>query len=232
VQNVSQNAQGHVEADNFSNDVDNPNNDVIYSKSQNITLVTNNQNNGFCEYELAKHIHGSEQQEIKTGNVVTEGDYDYTESIMKGIKNEQLEDSYSHLNDTQKTTASGGRSSMPENDYNHIGKGLVEQTDLENDEYDHLNEGRRNASNYPKSTKATDNVYSKCASVNSESTENEYGYNVTHTVDENALRQPQETDKVYSHVSNSLGSQAGDQYSNLDQEIVDTNDIYMNASGI
>jgi len=121
---------------------------------------------------------------------------------------------------------------MPENDYNHIGKGLVEQTDIEDDEYDHLNEGRNRASNYPKSTKATDNVYSKCANVNSDSAENEYGYNVTHTVEEGAFRQPQATDNVYSHVSEALGSQSADDHSGLDKESVDTNDIYMNASGI
>jgi len=51
-----------------------------------------------------------------------------------------------------------------------------------------------NASNYPKSTKATDNVYSKCANVNSDCTENDYGYNVTHTVDEGPLRQLKTTD--------------------------------------
>ena len=232
MQNVSHNAQGHGETDTFSNDVDDLNNDVIYSKSQNITQVTNNQNNGFCEYELAKDIHGSEQQEIKTGNVVTEGDYDYTESIMKGKDNAQLEDSYSHLNDSQKTNVNVGGSNKPDNDYNHIGKRLVEQTDIEDDEYDHLNEGRNRASNYPKSPKATDNVYSLCANVNTDSAENDYGYSVAHTVEEGTLRQPQATDNVYSHVSNSLGSQSGDEHPGRDEKSADTNDIYMNASAI
>jgi len=229
--------QVHAGAENLSSDVGDPNDDVVYSKPQkkkNETL--NHPNTVLYNYEYGKDGNVSQTHEDETRHVKTKGDYDYTKSIVKAQANAKPnaayneEDSYSHLNDNQRTTASGGRPNMPENDYNHIGKGLVEQTDIEDDEYDHLNEGRNNASNYPKSTKATDNVYSKCSNVNLDSAENDYGYNVAHTVEE--VRQPKTTDNVYSHASNSLGSQFGDDYTGRDQEGVATNDIYMNASGI
>jgi len=228
----------HAGAENLSSDVGDPNDDVVYSKPQKKNATVNHPNTGLYDYEYVKDGNVSQAREDETRHVKTKGGYDYTESIMKTQANTNTmaanngEDSYSHLNDNQKTTASGGRPNMPENDYNHIGKGLVEQTDIEDDEYDHLNEGRKNTSNYPKSTKATDNVYSKCANVNSDSAENEYGYNVAHTGEEGALRQPKTTDNVYSHVSNCLGSQSGDKYSGLDEESVDANDVYMNTSSV
>ena len=228
----------HAGADNLSCDVEDA--DVVYSKPQKKKKneTKNHPNTVLYNYEYGKDGNVSQTHEDETRNVKAGGGYDYTESIMKTHSNatakaaNNKEDSYSHFNDNQRTTASRGRSSMPENDYNHIGKGLVEQTDIEDDEYDHLNEGRNNASNYPKSTKVTDNVYSKCANVNLDSAENDYGYNVAHTGEEGAFRQPKATDNVYSHVSNSMGSQLGNKYSGRDQESVDTNDIYMNASGV
>ena len=228
----------HAGAENLPSDVGDPNDDVVYSKPQKKNETMNHPNTGLYNYEYVKDGNVSQTHEDETRHVKTRGYYDYTESMMKTQANAKTkaasnkEDCYSHLNSTQKTTASGGRSDMPENDYNHIGKGLVEQTDIEDDDYDHLNEDRNNASNYPKSTKATDNVYSKCANVNADCTENEYGYNVAHTVEEGAFRQPKTTDNIYSHVSNSLGSQSGDEYTGRDKESVDVNDVYMNTSSV
>ena len=241
MQGVTHNPQGpgvHAGAENLSSDVEDQNDDVVYSKPQKKKNETmNHSNTGLYNYEYGKDGNVSQTHEDDTRHVKTKGDYDYTESMIKAQANAKTnaayneEDCYSHLNDTQKTTASGGRSNMPKNDYIHIGKGLVEQTDIEDDEYDHLNEGRNNASNYPKSTRATDNMYSKSANVNSDSAENEYGYNVAHTGEESAFRQPKTTDNVYSHASNSLGSYSLE-YTGRDQESVDTNNIYMNASGV
>jgi len=204
----------HAGAENLSSDIGDLNDDVVYSKPQKKKNKTENHpNDGLYNYEYGKDGNVSQTHEDETRHVKTGGDYDYTESMMKTQANAKPnaaineEDSYSHLNDT---TASRGRSNKPENDYNHIGKGLVEQTDIEDDEYDHLNEGRNNASNYPKSTKATDNVYSKCANVNLDSAVNDYGYNVAHTVEEGAFHQPITTDNIYSHASNFVGSLSGD----------------------
>ena len=225
MQNVSHNVQAHVDADNLTRYVDDSHNDVVYSKPQKKTQVTNNANSGLYDYELARDIHDREHQENNTTNVETECDYDYSESMMRekekakpnaakilnnGVHDsrENEEDSYNHLNDP------------------------TGQNGIVDDEYDHLNEGRKNASNYPKSTKATDNVYSKCANVNSDSAENDYGYNVAHTVEEGAFCQPQATDNVYSHVSEALGSQSADDHSGRDEESVDTNDIYVNTSAV
>jgi len=225
MQNVSHNVQGHVDAENLSREVDDSHNDVVYSKPQKKTQVTNNANSGLYDNELAKDIDGREHQENNTINVETEGDYDYSESMMRekekakpkaakilnnGVHDsrENEEDSYNHLNDQ------------------------TGQNGIEDDEYDHLNKGRNNASNYPKSTKATDNVYSRCANVNSDSAENEYGYSVAQSAEDGALRQPKRTDNVYSHVSDSVDIHSGDDHSGRDEESVDTNDIYVNTSAI
>ena len=228
----------HAGAENLSSDVGDPNDDVVYSKPQKKKKneTVNQPNTVLYNYEYGKDGNVSQTHEDETKNAKTGDDHDYTKSIMKTQANATTnatsneEDSYSHLNDTQNTTASGGRPNMPENEYNHIGKGLVEQNGIEDDEYDHLNEVQNNASDYPKLTKATDNVYSRCANVNSDSAENDYGYNVAHKGEEDAFRQPKTTDNVYSHVS--LGSQSGDEHAGRDGESVDANDVYMNTSSV
>jgi len=225
MQNVRHNAQAHVDDVNLSRDVDDPDNDVVYSKPQKNTKVTNNANSGLYDYALAKDIHDRKHQENNTTNVETESDYDYSESMMREKENAKPK--------AAKILKNGFHDSLEneEESYNHL-HDQTGQNGIEDDEYDHLNEGRNNASNYPKSTKVTDNVYSKCANVNSDSAENDYGYSVAHTVEESAFRQPKTTDTVYSHMSNSLGSQSGDEHSGRDEKSVDTNDIYVNTSDV